>query len=672
MKFRQQHIYNLGFFLLPLLLTLALYWPTLTQPYFWDDVPHFHFATTRTLQQIWTDVRGLSYYRPLTFTLYKAFFVSLPVGNSTLPHIFLLLVHTANGWLIGALTRRLLARLPDGDNGWTPALGGLLAALLFVVYPFAVLPVAHFAAMMHPLMTLFTLGASLSALQFAACRRACWLVLALILAAAAPFVHESGAMAGAVAAAVLLLAEWPLARRDWMRLVALACASAVFLLIWWFVPKTPNAFEWIGWGGVLASATFFAQGPSFPLQFLARPALSWLAQRSAPTAWTVVGLPWWTLGVIWAVALAALVLAGLVLWRARRLRFLAIALAWPALAALPSIVVLPFPYISVSQRLLYSGGPAAALLWATVCVSAAERLRRPIWRTVLAVGLATLIAVPPALYIQREMALHELALRPLEQLAQIARQYPDERHLIVNPPNWVNYKEARYALGQEGVSISADYVDFKPLVELNANLRARFTAVTIPQIRAEMAQHHYSTIGEETPWDWAEFAAQAHRYHHVWVTHYGSESISIQEAGSLRMNTDPPDSLAAIASFDNQILLLDQRVEPTDSGAALHLWWSVQQVPTQDVTVFAHVYDQSGQLVSQADGYPLLGLFPPASWQPGDQVYDIRYFTLPDGLEGGQYRIVVGWYDTATGERLPARDRRGQPVQDNAFQVFPP
>ncbi len=93
--------------LLPLLLTFVLYWTTLTQPYFWDDVPHFDFATTRTFPQIWTDVRGLSYYRPATFSLYKILFELLPAGATIIPHMFILLVHTANGWLVGNLARRL-------------------------------------------------------------------------------------------------------------------------------------------------------------------------------------------------------------------------------------------------------------------------------------------------------------------------------------------------------------------------------------------------------------------------------------------------------------------------------------------------------------------------------------------------------------------------------------
>jgi hypothetical protein len=271
-SFNRRWFPTLTFLLLPLLLTFDLYWATLTQPYFWDDVPHFSFATTRTFRQIWTDVRGLSYYRPATFTLYKILFELLPVGATTMPHTFILLVHTANGWLVGNLTRRLLQGSKGADETlWllkltTSDVAGLLAALLFVSYPFAVLPVSHFAAVMHPLVTTFAVGATLSALLYANSHRKRWLVTAIMLTALAPFVHESGIMAGSVAAAVLLISDWSQAWKNWKLMIMLPCTSALFLLAWLTVPKTPNTFEWIGGGGVLASMTFFVQGPTYPLQ----------------------------------------------------------------------------------------------------------------------------------------------------------------------------------------------------------------------------------------------------------------------------------------------------------------------------------------------------------------------------------------------------------------------
>jgi hypothetical protein len=75
--------------------------------------------------------------------------------------------------------------------------------------------------------------------------------------------------------------------------------------------------------------------------------------------------------------------------------------------------------------------------------------------------------------------------------------------------------------------------------------------------------------------------------------------------------------------------------------------------------------------VAQADGYPLRGLFAPQQWQPGDLVRDVRTILLPDGLPEGNYTITLGWYDKNSGARLPALDRQGQPVADDAVPIFP-
>ena len=105
------------FLLLPVVLALALYWPTLSQPYFWDDLPRFQWATERSWLQIWTSVIGLSYFRPVTFTLYKLLFGALPPGVTTPAHLLMLLLHVASGWLVGVLTCRFVLNAAGDLSG---------------------------------------------------------------------------------------------------------------------------------------------------------------------------------------------------------------------------------------------------------------------------------------------------------------------------------------------------------------------------------------------------------------------------------------------------------------------------------------------------------------------------------------------------------------------------
>lgn len=667
-----ENAWQLLLLLCPLFLTFLLYWPTLSQPYFWDDVPHFDFATTRTFLQLWTDVRGLSYYRPLTFSLYKILFEVLPPGKTTLPHMILLFVHTGNAWLVGNVLRRMMQPRGETDSAcWIPGLtasqaAGLLASLLFVIYPFAVLPASHFAAFMHPLVTFFTLGTTLSALLFVTTNGRLWFPVAAGLALLAPFVHESGVMAGAVAAMVVAFNDWTLARRNWRLLVLLPCASIAFLPVWCWVPKTPNTFEWTGWGGILASMLFFIQGPTFPLQPLSRTVMEYLAEAKPDVGLTIVGLPLRDLVTIGSISLVAMILATPVLWQARRLRVLVIALAWTALAALPSILVLPFPYVSVSQRLLYSAGPASAMLWAAVCVSLATRARHPATRAAAVTGLAIAIAAVPVLYLRREMVLHETALRPLEQMAALARQHPDEQHLVVNAVNWINYKQPWYALGHEGVSVSAVYVDFEGLVQINSGSQARFATATYPAIKTELPRHYYSTIHEEAPWDAVTFAAEAPGFDRIWLTVYDDHAVQVVEAGSVSL--EPCTSIPKYrADFDGKARLLDATLDIQDQSAILELRWHYFS-DLRDFTVFRHLRNCAGQLVGQGDGRALAGMLPWDSLTPGTVLRDVRHIPLESISDDGCYIAQVGLY-SADGQRVPVWGSDGVILSDSAVPV---
>ncbi len=669
-------VWKLLLLLFPLLLTFLLYWPTLSQPYFWDDIVHYDFLTTRTLLRIWTDVTGMSYYRPLAFTLYKTCFETLPPGETTLPHFLLLLVHAVNAWLVGNLLARLLSRNPaEGRLGpWglglnTGQAAGLMAALLFVAYPFAALPVSHFAAIVHPLVTLFTLGTTLSTLLFTSTGRSRWMWAAIGLALLAPFVHESGVLTGTVAVTVQALDDWPKAKRRWQLLLLLPLASTAFLLAWLLVPKTPTTFEWVGWGGILASVLFFTQGPTFVLQPASRFIMDRVAAAAPSITPTVAGLPVQDMAVISLIGLLALTLAGLALWRARQLRILCISVLWAFLVALPSIIVLPFPYVSVSQRLLYAGGPPAAMLWATVCVSLAARARTPAGRVAITAGLTVAIAAVPVLYVRREMRLHELALKPVEQLAAIGRQHPTDKHMVVNAVNWINYKQPWYALGQEGVSVSADYVDFERLIQVNSGTEAEFAAATWPAIKARLTEHYYSTVDEETPWDGPKLAVTAHEYDQVWVTLYNDNAIETVLGGRVERGATIAPPLY-VASFDRKAYLLEATLEVQARVAIAQLQWKFI-ADLHDVTVFRHVLDCNGNLIGQADGDTLAGLVSFAGLEPGTEVYDIRFIPLEPISGDGCHILSVGLY-SADGSRVQALDPDGEVYPDRAVPVASP
>jgi hypothetical protein len=96
---------------------------------------------------------------------------------------------------------------------------------------------------------------------------------------------------------------------------------------------------------------------------------------------------------------------------------------------------------------------------------------------------------------------------------------------------------------------------------------------------------------------------------------------------------------------------------PLRPGKALPftLHWQATAPLTVDLTTFAHLLDDQGQVVAQLDWSPqdVLGYLPTSAWQPQHPVVDRQTLQLPEELAPGQYRLVVGWYYGPTGERLP-------------------
>jgi hypothetical protein len=100
-----------------------------------------------------------------------------------------------------------------------------------------------------------------------------------------------------------------------------------------------------------------------------------------------------------------------------------------------------------------------------------------------------------------------------------------------------------------------------------------------------------------------------------------------------------------------------------DPGIKVSLCWDSLATVPLDYTVFVHLYDENGELLATGDGPPMHGAFPTRLWQPGDMIADDHFVSWsPERTDG--YRVGVGWYDPATGERLPAV-QAGQPLPND-------
>jgi hypothetical protein len=82
------------------------------------------------------------------------------------------------------------------------------------------------------------------------------------------------------------------------------------------------------------------------------------------------------------------------------------------------------------------------------------------------------------------------------------------------------------------------------------------------------------------------------------------------------------------------------------------LYWQSEAVPDSDYTVFTQLLGPDGQVWGQHDNQPKGGWYATSLWQPGEIVADDYAVRLDSTAPSGAYRMIVGMYNPATGERV--------------------
>lgn len=100
----------------------------------------------------------------------------------------------------------------------------------------------------------------------------------------------------------------------------------------------------------------------------------------------------------------------------------------------------------------------------------------------------------------------------------------------------------------------------------------------------------------------------------------------------------------------------------------LRTFWQVEEPFGQDYLIFVHLIDAGGGRPTQRDAPPWQGRFPTSSWRQGSMVVDANDVYLPPGIAPGEYRVLVGMYDPASGARAPVTVD-GAPVDDGMVEV---
>lgn len=116
------------------------------------------------------------------------------------------------------------------------------------------------------------------------------------------------------------------------------------------------------------------------------------------------------------------------------------------------------------------------------------------------------------------------------------------------------------------------------------------------------------------------------------------------------------ENLGPRADFGDQFELVGWSLEPDKLRAGgelgLTIVWRALQSPGARYTTFAHLETRDGFKLAQDDHEPLGGSYPTTQWQGDEMVRDVYRLRLPASIKPGEYILRVGWYDTATQDRL--------------------
>ncbi len=120
---------------------------------------------------------------------------------------------------------------------------------------------------------------------------------------------------------------------------------------------------------------------------------------------------------------------------------------------------------------------------------------------------------------------------------------------------------------------------------------------------------------------------------------------------------------------------LDTAVSPGGAAQLLTVWQVTDperagpRVPplfTTDLVMFTQILDENGRPFAQRDSLEA----PSWAWQAGDVILQIHPVPIPPDTPPGRYPAIVGLYDRASGERLPALDGNGHVVE--TYTAAPP
>ncbi len=149
------------------------------------------------------------------------------------------------------------------------------------------------------------------------------------------------------------------------------------------------------------------------------------------------------------------------------------------------------------------------------------------------------------------------------------------------------------------------------------------------------------------------------------IAAFSSQLCVYEVLGTDRVPRIPDD---VNVEFGDSITLLGHELSPDQirPGEDMHLslYWQALQAVGTDYTVFVHLLDDDGEIVTQMDHIPAYGSPSTTSWVPGEVVVDEVLIPVPFGMKPARYALRVGLYEYRSMQRLQVSNDEGAIVGD--------
>ncbi len=194
----------------------------------------------------------------------------------------------------------------------------------------------------------------------------------------------------------------------------------------------------------------------------------------------------------------------------------------------------------------------------------------------------------------------------------------------------------------------------RPLGETETLATLTEIAQTSEQIYAVYwANHQADPTGLIESWlDTQLFKATDQWYGNVRLVSYASPADQQQDFEAVDFQLGEYIELTGYALNTNEIT-------PGDI-AQINLQWETTAPLTENYTVFLQILDSANHVVGQRDARPLMET---TSWPAGEIIEDTHGVFLEPGTPPGLHRLIMGLYNSQTGQRLPVIEN-GEVVGD--------